>query len=153
MGHDPPRMYVSYQQKLQLQPSLRVGDWFLFKVFTVIRIYGFELEPYQLPIYIPPRLFSLEYCRKILMADELLSLSKSKNDSFSLLAKVSSFLIKSRPSIDYINKLLTSYHLKKDISWNFDPYHVISKERKNVGLLFYQHCPNIIIEMTSNNNT
>jgi hypothetical protein len=54
MGHDPPRMPVSYQQKLQLHPSLRVGDWFLFKEFTVIRIYGFELEPYQLPIYIPP---------------------------------------------------------------------------------------------------
>jgi len=43
MGHEPLRMFVSYQQTLQLHPSMRVGDWFLFKEFTIIRIYGFEL--------------------------------------------------------------------------------------------------------------
>jgi hypothetical protein len=59
MGHKRPRMHVSYQQKIQLHPSLRVGDWFVFKEFTVIRIYGIKLGPYQLPIYIPPILFSL----------------------------------------------------------------------------------------------
>jgi hypothetical protein len=78
MGHEPPRISVSYQQKLQLHPSLRIGDWFLFNEFTVIRIYGFELEPYQLPIYIPPRLFSLEYCRQRLMIDQLYFVSKKK---------------------------------------------------------------------------
>jgi hypothetical protein len=78
MGHEPPRMPFSYQQKLQLHPFLRVGDWFFFKEFTIIRIYGFELEPYQLPIYIPTRLFSLKYCRQILMIDQLHFISREK---------------------------------------------------------------------------
>jgi hypothetical protein len=46
-----------------------------------------------------------------------------------------------------------SYNLKKDISWKFDPYHIISEQRKNVGLHVYQHCPNTAIEMTANKNT
>jgi len=153
MGHGPPRMPVSYQQKLQMHPSLRVGDWFILKEFIVIRIYVFELEPYQLPIYIPPILFSLEYCRQILMTDQFHFVSKNKKSYFSLPAEVSSFLIKSRSYIDYINKFLTSYHLKNDISCNFYPYHVIFKHGKNVGLPVYQHCPNIAIEMIANKNT
>jgi hypothetical protein len=71
MGHDPPRMPVSYQQKLQLHPSLRVGDCFIFKEFTIVIFFGFELEPYQLPIYIPTIFFALEYCRQRLMIDQL----------------------------------------------------------------------------------
>jgi hypothetical protein len=34
MGHEPPRMPISYQQKLQLHPSLRVGDWFCYPHFV-----------------------------------------------------------------------------------------------------------------------
>jgi hypothetical protein len=153
MGHEPQRMSISYQKKLQLHPYLKIGDWFLFKYFIVIIIYGFKLEPYQLPIYIPPRFFSLEYCRQILMNDKLYFVSKIKKKKFSVPAEVSSFLIKSRSLIDYIKQLLTFYHLKKDISWKFDPYHVISKQSKNNGLHIYQHCPNIYIQMTAYKNT
>jgi len=116
MGHEPQRMSISYQKKLQLHPYLKIGDWFLFKYFIVIIIYGFKLEPYQLPIYIPPRLFAIEYRRQRLINYQLHFVSKKKIVYISLPGEVSCFFIKSRPAVDYINKLLASYHLKRDIS-------------------------------------
>jgi hypothetical protein len=94
MGQDPPRMHISYQQKFIYTLAFKVGDWFLFKRYIVIKIYGCEIEPYQLPVYIPPRLFSLEYCRQRLATDQLHFISKSKRASFSLPAEFSSFIIK-----------------------------------------------------------
>jgi hypothetical protein len=102
-----------------------VGDWFLFKYFTLIRIYGFEDQPYQFPIYISPRLFSLEFCKQRLITDHFHFISKSKKDYFSLPAEFSSFLIKNKSTLDFIEKLLDSYYLKKDVSWKYDPYHII----------------------------
>jgi hypothetical protein len=32
---------------LQLQNNTKVGDWFLFEQFTMIRVYGLEEKPYQ----------------------------------------------------------------------------------------------------------
>jgi hypothetical protein len=43
--------------------------------------------------------------------------------------------------------------LKKDVSWNFDPYHVIYEQHKNVGLPAYQHHSNNSIEMLANKDT
>ena len=40
-----------------------VGDWFCFKDYIVIMIYGFEGEPFKLPKITLRRLFSLEYLR------------------------------------------------------------------------------------------
>jgi hypothetical protein len=32
---------------LQLEKTTKVGDWFLFEKFTMIRVYGLEEKPYQ----------------------------------------------------------------------------------------------------------
>jgi hypothetical protein len=32
---------------LQLEKTTKVGDWFLFEQFTMIRVYGLEEKPYQ----------------------------------------------------------------------------------------------------------
>jgi len=72
-------MLISYKQKSQLNPTVKVGDWFLFKYFTLIRIYGgFEDQPYQFLVYIDPRLFSLEFCRQRLITDHWHFISKRK---------------------------------------------------------------------------
>jgi hypothetical protein len=34
LGHKPPRM-PSFQQMLQLNPDIKVGDWYLFKRYTI----------------------------------------------------------------------------------------------------------------------
>ena len=32
---------------LQLEKTTKVGDWFLFELFTMIKVYGLEENPYQ----------------------------------------------------------------------------------------------------------
>jgi hypothetical protein len=64
MGYEPPIIHLSYQWKLNLHHTMRVGDLFIFNNFTIIRIYCFELEPYQLPVYISPRFFPLEFSKQ-----------------------------------------------------------------------------------------
>ena len=55
-----PRM--SEEMKVYMQSSSEpVGDWFLYKEFIVLRVYGFEDEPYRLPIFIPKIIFVLEF--------------------------------------------------------------------------------------------
>jgi hypothetical protein len=40
-----------------------VGVWFLYKEFTVLRVYGFEDEPYRLLVFLTKRIFVLEFLR------------------------------------------------------------------------------------------
>jgi len=37
-----PRSIPDIKQILQLSPDTKVGDWFLFQEYKVIRVYGFE---------------------------------------------------------------------------------------------------------------
>ena len=56
---------VLEEMKLILQPSSedRIGDWFLYKYFIVLRVYGFTGEPYRLPAFLTPRISTLEFMR------------------------------------------------------------------------------------------
>ena len=62
-GVSPPRVNSDMKKILQLSKQYRVGDWYLYKNHTEIRIYGCELCPFKLPKYVPMRLFALEYFR------------------------------------------------------------------------------------------
>ena len=56
---------VLEEMKLMLQSSLedRIGDWFLYKDFTVLRVYEFTGEPYKLLVFLTPRIFAFEFMR------------------------------------------------------------------------------------------
>lgn len=57
-----PRM--TDEMKAYLQNSNEpVRDWFLYNDFTVLRIYGFEDEPYRLPVFLTNSTFVLEFLR------------------------------------------------------------------------------------------
>jgi len=61
-GSTMPR--INEELKLLLQnPTDLVGDWFCYKEFTVMRIYGYQGEPYKLPIFLTRRIFVPEYLR------------------------------------------------------------------------------------------
>ena len=64
--------WVLEEMKSMMQASLedRVGDWFLYKDFTVLKIYGFTGEPYRLPDFLTPRIFALEFMRQRLHSEE-----------------------------------------------------------------------------------
>ena len=55
---------VSEEMRNKLQLSTKpIGDWFLFKYHTIIRVYGFTRTPYILPTFMTSMLFPLEYIR------------------------------------------------------------------------------------------
>ena len=70
-GHPPPRISDDIKRILQLSKQYKIGDWYLYQNHTEIRIYGCELRPFKLPKYVPMRLFSLEYYRKMLNSDQI----------------------------------------------------------------------------------
>jgi hypothetical protein len=63
--HDeiPPIMFPECKKLLQLSLKKKVGYWYILKDHIEIRVYGSELHPFLLPIFLTPRVFSLEYIR------------------------------------------------------------------------------------------
>jgi hypothetical protein len=47
----PPRMFPKFKKILQMRKDTRLGDWYLVEDHTIIRVYGFEEEPYKLSIF------------------------------------------------------------------------------------------------------
>jgi hypothetical protein len=44
----PLRLFPECKKLLQLSQDTKVGDWYIFENHTIIRIYGYEIEPYLL---------------------------------------------------------------------------------------------------------
>lgn len=56
--------------KLLLQnPVEPVEDWFCYQDFTILKVYGFEGEPYKLPKFLTRRIFVLEFLRQRLTTE------------------------------------------------------------------------------------
>jgi hypothetical protein len=56
-----PRVLDDMRRYLQPNPENKVGDWVLFMHSTVIWVYGCHESPYLLPIFMTPKIFSLEF--------------------------------------------------------------------------------------------
>ena len=54
-----PRVLEEMKSMMQSSPEDRIGDWFLYKDFIVLTIYGFTGEPYRLPAFLTPIVFAL----------------------------------------------------------------------------------------------
>jgi len=67
----PPFILPKAQCFLQLSKDVKVGDWFIFEDYAKIRLYGSEVVPYKLPIFVPMRLISLEFIRLSLNVDQV----------------------------------------------------------------------------------
>jgi len=61
IGSPPPRISPEIKGVLQLSKQTKVDDWYLYQNHIEVRVYVCMLAPYKLPIYLPMRLFSLEY--------------------------------------------------------------------------------------------
>ena len=55
-----------------------VGDWFLYKEFTVLRVYGFEDESYRLPVFLTKIIFVLGFLRLRLQVETEIFLNHKK---------------------------------------------------------------------------
>ena len=98
---------------MQPSPEDRIGDWFLHKDSTVLRVYGFTGKPYKLPTFLTSRIFSLEFMRQRLQSEEehFGAFKKSSNIKFPL--KVGSFIFKTKGALVFIEKLLENMDFQK----------------------------------------
>ena len=69
-GVEPPRIFLKILKHLQMTPKTQIGDFFLFEEYALIIIYGFDYYPYQLPTFLTPRVFSMEYSLQKFRVDE-----------------------------------------------------------------------------------
>ena len=61
------RIHEDFKSLLQ-NPMEPVGDWLFYQDFTILKVYGFEGEPYKLPKFLTRRIFVLEFLRQRLTA-------------------------------------------------------------------------------------
>ena len=109
-----PRINDEIKKVLQLSEHTRTGDWYLYLKHTEIRVFGSNTLPYKLPKYVPMRIFSLEYIRKILNSDYINFLVAKKKTQFNFKNQVGPFICNHRDAGQKAAKKLLEYNLKKD---------------------------------------
>jgi hypothetical protein len=95
-----PRVLDDMRSYLQPNPENRVGDWVLFMHSTVIWVYGCHESPYLLPIFLTPRVFSLEFIRKRIISETEHFLKFAKPPTSSSLLSLALSL--SKPDLVYL---------------------------------------------------
>lgn len=89
-----PRINEEIVKELQFIDQVAIGDWYCYHNYTEMRDFGYELSPYELPKYLPVRIFALEYLRKDGMKMKyILWLPKINHNLSSKLKFVPSFII------------------------------------------------------------
>jgi len=95
----PPRISPECKTLLQLSPNKGVGDWYIFENYTKIRVYGSELRPFLLPIFLTPRIFALAYIGKTLNLDDIHFVSRKYKANFKLKKEVGPFIVNTRSTL------------------------------------------------------
>ena len=121
-----PRIAAEIKIILHLSEELKVGDWYLYHNFTEIRIYGCELQPYKFPIFLPMRIFSLEYIRQMMNVEDVHFVSRKQKDQFKLKAQFDPFITNTRSAGREVDNLLKQMKFKLSFSWSYDPLWIIS---------------------------
>jgi hypothetical protein len=93
---DLPRVLEEMKISLQPNPKSRVGYWMLFIQSIVIWVYGYQEGPYLLPIFLTPRIFSLEFIRQRIISEveHFLKAHKASNLKFPFI--VGPFVVKNK---------------------------------------------------------
>jgi hypothetical protein len=131
-----PRVLDDMRSYLQPNPENRVGDWVLFMHSTVIWVYGCHESPYLLPIFLTPRIFSLEFIRQRIISEteHFLKLHKASNLKFPFI--IGPFIVKTRSCLSQIQAKLKEFGFAQLQGRRYDPHQIISKRR-----LMNKHAP------------
>lgn len=105
-SQNEPRMSIEIKGTLHLNDQVITWDWYLYKNYTEIKVYGYELEPYKLPKYVPMRILSLENIRQMINMDELHFISGKRRSEFKIKARVGSFICNIRSVGLEVNAIL-----------------------------------------------
>ena len=125
-GSTMPRI-GAYLKALLQGPVELIGDWFCFADYTLIRVYGFEGEPFRLPKFSGRRLFALEFLRQILVAENDNFIKHKKASSLKFVFTLEPFVVKSVFVANIIYQILRSMGFENDKSFRYDPNEVMNQ--------------------------
>jgi len=112
LGSPPPRISANIKRVLQLLKQYKVGDWYLYQNHTEIRIYGCELPPYKLLMYLPMKLFALEYYRQMINSDEVHFVRAKKKAQLRIKDQLGPFICNNREAKKEADEILQRLKLK-----------------------------------------
>ena len=113
-------------------------------------MYGYLLAPYKLLRYLPMRLFSLEYYRKIINENEVNFVNAKKKAYFKIKDPLGPFICNSREAGKEVDLILQRMKFQRSFVWRYDPLEFITKKRKKVKLGPFIHHPIPKIEVYEN---
>ena len=98
-----PRINEETKRILQLSKSCKTGDWYLYKSYIEIGVYGALLAPYKLPRFVTTKILALEYLRQLLNANEINFIASMKKTQFKLKNQIGPFIVNNREAANEIN--------------------------------------------------
>ena len=116
-----------------------MGDWFIYKDFTVLRIYGFTDAPYKLLAFLTSRFFSLEFIRQRLYVEREHFLKHKKACGIKFNYIVEPFVVKSCSTLHVVEKILNDLNFEKDQRMNYDPRQIILKRKQSNRCGIFEH--------------
>ena len=136
-GSFMPRISEDFKLLVQ-NPVETVGDWFCFENYTVIRVYGFEGEPFKLPRFISRRLFALEFLRQRLVAENDNFIKHKKASSMKFVFTLETFVVKSIFVVIAIDQIIRSMSFDTDKALRYDPKGVMHQRRIDMNFKGYE---------------
>ena len=97
----------------------------MYPDYKVIKVYGLEEQPYRLPTFLTPRIFSLEVLRQRLHSDELHFSSKKQTSTFKVPITIGPFIVKNRAAIELIDDIMACFGFASDFACQYDPLNII----------------------------
>jgi hypothetical protein len=97
------------------------------------------LAPYKLPKYLPVRIFSLEYIRKMINFDDIHFVSLKKKQQLIIKGKIGSFICNNRGAREEADMLLKEMKFFMSFPWHNDPCGIISEMRVKNKNIPYVH--------------
>ena len=135
-GSTMPRIGADLKALLQ-SPVELVGDWFCFADYTLIRVYGFEGEPFKLPKFASRRLFALEFLRQRLVAENDNFIKHKKASSLKFVFTLEPFVVKSVLVANMLDQILRSMGFENDKALRYDPKGVMNQRRMEASFRGY----------------
>ena len=148
-----PRISQQLQNCLHPPTEDHIGDWFMFKDYTIIRVYGLEEKPYIFPVFLTPWIFALEVLRQRLHSDELHFSSKKQTSTFKVPITIGTFTVRNKVVVELIDDIMAYYGFLEEPSCQYDSHHLISKRRKKQKRGNYEHHGTQELELMANKLT
>lgn len=87
----------------------------------MLRFYGSEEQPYRLPTFLTPIIFSLEVLRKRLDSYELHFPNKKQTSNFKVPITIGPFTVINKAEIELIDDIMACFRFFPDEACQYDP--------------------------------